>query len=373
MMGIKNGYFLIKFQNKLDYEKALSERLWTIFGQYLTVQPWTMAFDPIQAYPSVVMAWIRFLALPSYLYNRLGIKENAGPKVGSSLVPNGANEKLQNSEELTTGVAQQCSVAPGSYNRTLAAEEVPSNSIKGVILHVEGEPSAYRPTLTLKGYDKEEVGSGLTWSCLFGLIDWRIWMNRNLFIFQNISWVATEVVKASSCWDRQYETHIGGCKRNNLSSNLANNSDDTWVFLSTDGVVARDSGYAATRGVVRDHNGNWIMGFTRFLGVCSPFEAEVWSILNGFLILLNKGYRRAIILTDNLEVAQILTDLDLEDSGITMLRRTQRIMRAQRIIRAEGMWKIKHIPRNRNLVVDRLAKLSLSWKSSLQVLNEAPK
>ncbi|MBA0700242.1 hypothetical protein Goari_001807 [Gossypium aridum] len=29
-----------------------------------------MAFDPIQAYPSVVMAWIRFLALPSYLYNR---------------------------------------------------------------------------------------------------------------------------------------------------------------------------------------------------------------------------------------------------------------------------------------------------------------
>ncbi|MBA0784357.1 hypothetical protein Gotri_001941, partial [Gossypium trilobum] len=117
-------------------------------------------------------------------------------------------------------------------------------------------------------------GSGLTWSCLFGLIALRIWKNRNLFIFQNISWVVTEVVKASSCWARQYETHIGGCKRNNLNSNLVNNSDDTWVFLSTDGVVARDSGYAATRGVVRDHNGNWIMGFTRFLGVCSPFEAE---------------------------------------------------------------------------------------------------
>ncbi|MBA0752798.1 hypothetical protein Gogos_001601, partial [Gossypium gossypioides] len=75
----------------------------------------------------------------------------------------------------------------------------------------------------------------------------------------------------------------------------------------------------------------------------------------------------AIILTDNLEVTQILTDLDLEDSRITVLRRTQRIMMA------EGMWNIKHIPRNQNLVADRLAKLSLSWKSSLQVLNEAPK
>ncbi|KAH1130641.1 hypothetical protein J1N35_002019 [Gossypium stocksii] len=54
----------------MDCEKALSEGSWTIFGQYLTVQPWTIAFDPTQAYLSVVMAWIRFLALPSYLYNR---------------------------------------------------------------------------------------------------------------------------------------------------------------------------------------------------------------------------------------------------------------------------------------------------------------
>ncbi|MBA0732595.1 hypothetical protein Gogos_016671, partial [Gossypium gossypioides] len=159
-------------------------------------------------------------------------------------------------------------------------------------------------------------GSGLIWPCLFGLIAWRIWKNRNLFIFQNISWTTTEVVKASSCWAQQYESQIGGCKRNNPSSNSANNLDDTWVFLSTDRAMARDSGYAATRGV---------------------------SIIDGILILLNKGYRRAIILTDNLKVAQILSDLDLEDSEITVLRRTERIMRA------EGMWKIKHIPRKSKL------------------------
>ncbi|KAH1045830.1 hypothetical protein J1N35_036614 [Gossypium stocksii] len=34
-----------------------------------------MAFDPTQAYPSIVMAWIRFPALPSYLYNRKIITE----------------------------------------------------------------------------------------------------------------------------------------------------------------------------------------------------------------------------------------------------------------------------------------------------------
>ncbi|XP_017621897.1 uncharacterized protein LOC108466040 [Gossypium arboreum] len=70
MMDIENGYFLVKFQNYIDCEKALSECPWIIFGQYLTVQHWTMAFDPAQAFPSVVMTWIRFPALPSYLYNR---------------------------------------------------------------------------------------------------------------------------------------------------------------------------------------------------------------------------------------------------------------------------------------------------------------
>ncbi|XP_016665736.1 uncharacterized protein [Gossypium hirsutum] len=75
MMDIENDYFLVKFHNKLDCDKALSEGSWTIFGQYLTVQPWTRAFDSTQAYPSVVVAWIRLPALPSYLYNRKIITE----------------------------------------------------------------------------------------------------------------------------------------------------------------------------------------------------------------------------------------------------------------------------------------------------------
>ncbi|MBA0780147.1 hypothetical protein Gotri_004287, partial [Gossypium trilobum] len=84
--------------------------------------------------------------------------------------------------------------------------------------------------------------------------------------------------------------------------NLTVNSDDTWVYLSTDGAVAKDSGYATTRGVA-----------------------------------LNKGYRRIIIMTDNLEVVQILIDMDLEDSGITVLQRTHHILQSK------GEWRIKHI------------------------------
>ncbi|KAA3474645.1 reverse transcriptase [Gossypium australe] len=210
-------------------------------------------------------------------------------------------------------------------------------------------------------------GSDLTWSCLFGMIAWRIWKKRNLLIFQKISWTATEVVKASSSWARQYAATRDIHKSTLQSSNISTISNENWVILSTDGAVNSIIGAAAAGGVARDHEGNWITGFSRFLGVCSPMEAEIWGILDGILILLSKGFRRIIIASDNLEVVQNLLTLNTEDSAIAILRRTKRI------IQSAKEWNIQYVPRNLNMVADCLTKLSLSWKTNLQVFEKAPK
>ncbi|KAH1039675.1 hypothetical protein J1N35_041418 [Gossypium stocksii] len=149
--------------------------------------------------------------------------------------------------------------------------------------------------------------------------------------------------------------------------NHANIFESTRVLLSTDGAVARDSGHTAIGGVVRGKDGNWIIGFGHYLGVCSSSKAEVWSILDGILLLLNKGYRQTIVQTNSLEVVQALNDMGMDELEITVLRRTQHIMNS------EGQWKILHIPREQNLVADQLAKPSLNWKSTLQVFDDAPK
>lgn len=54
-----------------------------------------------------------------------------------------------------------------------------------------------------------------------------------------------------------------------------------WVHLFVDGAVERHNGDASAGGVVRDHHGNWIVGFTRLVGKCSPFEAELCGIFDG--------------------------------------------------------------------------------------------
>ncbi|KAH1080237.1 hypothetical protein J1N35_019998 [Gossypium stocksii] len=71
LMDIENGYFLAKLQSTEDYVKVLSQRPWVIYGQYLTVQPWTKEFKSLQPYPSLVLAWIRLPGLSGYLKKKI--------------------------------------------------------------------------------------------------------------------------------------------------------------------------------------------------------------------------------------------------------------------------------------------------------------
>ncbi|KAK5819074.1 hypothetical protein PVK06_024031 [Gossypium arboreum] len=56
LMDIENGYFLVRFQCRVDYDLALTQGPWIVFGHYLTVQPWTIEFDPLKPFPIVVTA-----------------------------------------------------------------------------------------------------------------------------------------------------------------------------------------------------------------------------------------------------------------------------------------------------------------------------
>ncbi|KAK5802495.1 hypothetical protein PVK06_030092 [Gossypium arboreum] len=433
--------------------------------------PWTLAFDPAQAYPSVVMEWIRFPALPSYLYNRMVITEIeklVGKKVEYESLSTiwfhcGRYGHVENncSFKIAESVAEEDNMSPEMIleNSNLVREEpekkdenyepwmiverksrrkVRNNGQKDAGFHGKGidtgldivdvaardhleqngpagvvksslaatgncrqiftagattsafsveNPSKdagessplHLPTAILNGGNESEINRSsapptnnslvLAQEGFIGLgkkgktKGTKIFTKQNKFShgsntrFKNSGSQRVSLKKSmeqlavniaalshknldsggltrtdnnlggvSSCWARQYESNFHGSKRIDPISTSVNNSDDTWILLSTDGAVDRNS---------------------------------------GILILLNKGYRRALIQTDNLEVAQTLRDLSLEDSGIAVLRRTQCIMKA------EGTWKIKHISKTQNLVADRLAKLSLSWKTSLQILNEA--
>ncbi|KAL1109679.1 hypothetical protein V6Z11_D03G194300 [Gossypium hirsutum] len=91
-----------------------------------------------------------------------------------------------------------------------------------------------------------------TCSSLFGLIAWRIWKNMNLFIFQNINWMAYEIVKVSLNWAQQFKPFLNEAKPNSPNSKTHSYYKGNWVYLFSDGAMARASGNASMGGVVRD-------------------------------------------------------------------------------------------------------------------------
>ncbi|KAG8499405.1 hypothetical protein CXB51_005931 [Gossypium anomalum] len=64
LMDLDNDYYIVKFQAKVDSEKALVEGLMVVYGQYLVVQPWTPSLNIHESFSMRVVVWVK---LPCFL------------------------------------------------------------------------------------------------------------------------------------------------------------------------------------------------------------------------------------------------------------------------------------------------------------------
>ncbi|KAL4332945.1 hypothetical protein GQ457_07G015390 [Hibiscus cannabinus] len=70
LVDLDNNYFLVRFTDAGDYSKVLTQGPWTIFGNYLTVQPWSRGFSTSEKHPSKVVVWVRLPGLPFRYYTK---------------------------------------------------------------------------------------------------------------------------------------------------------------------------------------------------------------------------------------------------------------------------------------------------------------
>ncbi|PPD95072.1 hypothetical protein GOBAR_DD07912 [Gossypium barbadense] len=172
LMDIENGYFLAKFQNKLDYEKILYGGPWIIFGQYLIVQPWTVAFNPAQAFSKVVMSWIR---LPDNGH----VKEACAFRASECITrkeppPLEISPENHNKVVDGTGIASGSSVGPGSSSRIaddvhlMVSESIKSPRKKSMLLDLNGSlggKALSNMNKDMDGLEKHENGGAIKESC----------------------------------------------------------------------------------------------------------------------------------------------------------------------------------------------------------------
>ncbi|XP_061360507.1 uncharacterized protein LOC133304483 [Gastrolobium bilobum] len=72
-----------------------------------------------------------------------------------------------------------------------------------------------------------------------------------------------------------------------------------YVKLNMDGSSIDNGQMTPCGGVIRDAAGNWLTGFTKFLGSGTSTLAEIWGFLTGMDLAWHKGFRRVFVEGDS--------------------------------------------------------------------------
>ena len=70
LTDLEEDCYLVKFKDDIDYQDALINGPWVIFGHYLSVKPWYPDFNPRLHKINEILAWIRLPQLPARYYHK---------------------------------------------------------------------------------------------------------------------------------------------------------------------------------------------------------------------------------------------------------------------------------------------------------------
>ncbi|KAE8705060.1 hypothetical protein F3Y22_tig00110430pilonHSYRG00193 [Hibiscus syriacus] len=128
-------------------------------------------------------------------------------------------------------------------------------------------------------YFPKESGN---WDIAFGSIVWGPWTRRNNLLF-NSSYRAEELVLQQSTRPTFEAVHAlalrdalkGFCNAHVQRNKSWATPPRDWLKMNRDGSHRVDTGLPTCGGVVRDHEGAWLSGFTKSIGYCSVLDAEL--------------------------------------------------------------------------------------------------
>nr|AIK35195.1 LINE-type retrotransposon LIb DNA [Ipomoea batatas] len=152
-------------------------------------------------------------------------------------------------------------------------------------------------------------GRGISWRLIFPYILWNMWKGRNNQVFNNVCTNGNAIVKIAeqeaSEAQRFLLPHAGPLRARQLWIPWSP-PQPGFVKMNSDGAMKANSGMASAGGLLRDHMGNWIVGFSTNIGHTNSFLAELWGFREGLVIAKNRGYNHIIAETDSEAVVQVL-------------------------------------------------------------------
>ncbi|KAG8501465.1 hypothetical protein CXB51_003790 [Gossypium anomalum] len=123
-------------------------------------------------------------------------------------------------------------------------------------------------------------------------------------------------------------------------------------------VVKEESKFAMTEGVLRDRYGGWIIGYNRCMGICLVLDSELWRILEGLTIAMDRGFNKVLIVFDSHEAIQAIQRRVIKVSNSALVRRINSY------VAKLSQWSIQYISIDFNKEANSLAKMNVDNNGS---------
>ncbi|GAU35983.1 hypothetical protein TSUD_207870 [Trifolium subterraneum] len=137
-------------------------------------------------------------------------------------------------------------------------------------------------------------------------------------------------------------------------------------MFNTDG-ASRQGITAGCGGLLRNSSGHWLGGFSRHLGRCNAYLAELWGVFDGLTFAYDKGFKKIVLHVDSNVVVQTLqSDRDGSVVGWRLIQEIQRLLVMD--------WEVRicHSYRESNACVDALANLGCDHEPGMRVYEQCP-
>lgn len=188
---------------------------------------------------------------------------------------------------------------------------------------------------------------------------WNIWLWRNNCIFGDTGWSLFEVLQKINATADDLHCNFPSKE----TSKRQQRADLRWLppnaqsfKLNVDGSANLNNLTIGSGGLLRNHDGNWIAGFSSFDGSGNALKAELLGLYHGLSLIQDMGLLSVSIETDCLEMVSLIKDHShhAQHPFADILQLITNIMSSNRL------FSLHHVLREQNACADHLAKLGSS-------------
>ncbi|KAF7820958.1 reverse transcriptase [Senna tora] len=141
-----------------------------------------------------------------------------------------------------------------------------------------------------------------------------------------------------------------------------------WFKINTDGACSGNPGPFAIGGVIRNSHGNWVHGFSSFVGDGTAIKAEIWAIIVGLKLAKSFKYDHIFIESDSLLALNLINKGDVHQNH----HLNNLIMYCRSILLTFNEVQTGHTYREGNSCADGLAKTALLNRSPMTHFASVP-